>query len=463
VNKILAAAAAAVLLGAAAGVHAQQPPTSSPHGAPDSPRSIEQNQKAPSAGVIAGVADPRLASLLREVLERNPDLAALAARARAAVEKAPQVKALPDPVASLTAYLLTPETRVGPQYAMVSLSQKFPWFGKLSLKEQAALAGAAAAKARVEARRLMLVTESRKLAYELAFVAAETSEVEQDRTTLTHYEELARVRYATGAGLEQGVIKIQAEITRDDTRLLDIGTRRASLEARLNALRDRPDGRSLPELALPAPAEPKVTTEALRSVALARRPELSEADARIARAQCLIELAKKGYKPDITAGLRYTVVGRRRDPAGEAVPPEDNGKDVLGLFAGLNLPVHRAKLAAGVEEATQERLAAEASKRAIVAGIEGDLGDLTHRLDSTWQQLRLFEDVLSVQAEASLRSAEAGYTAGTLNALDLLDAERVLLQVRIATERSRTDLAEAQARLEGVIGAPLSHAMENSQ
>ncbi|MCG6963580.1 MAG: TolC family protein [Acidobacteria bacterium] len=462
-NKILAAAAAAVLLGAAAGVHAQQPPTSSPHGAPDAPTRLQQTPETPSFEVVGGIADPHLASLLQEVLERNPDVAALAASARAAAEKAPQVKALPDPTASLTAYLLTPETRVGPQYAMVSLSQKFPWFGKLSLKEQAALAGAAAARAGVEARRLSLVTEVRRLAYELAFVAAETTEVTKDRSTLTHYEELARVRYATGAGLEQGVIKIQAEITRDDTRLLDIGTRRSSLEARLNALRDRPDGTPLPKFTLPAPSQPKLVTAVLRSTALARRPELSEADARIAASERLIKLAKKGYKPDITAGLRYTLVGRRRDPAGEAVPPEDNGKDVLGLFAGINLPVHRAKLAAGVEEATQERLAAEASKRAVIARIEGNLGDLTHRLDSTWQQLRLFEDVLSVQAEASLRSAEAGYTAGTLNALDLLDAERVLLQVRIATERSRADFAEAQARLEGVIGAPLSQAMENER
>jgi outer membrane protein TolC len=47
-----------------------------------------------------------------------------------------------------------------------------------------------------------------------------------------------------------------------------------------------------------------------------------------------------------------------------------------------------------------------------------------------------------------------------LNALDLLDAERVLLEVRTGTERARADLAIALARLEGAIGAPLAAATE---
>ena len=63
--------------------------------------------------------------------------------------------------------------------------------------------------------------------------------------------------------------------------------------------------------------------------------------------------------------------------------------------------------------------------------------------------------MLGIQADQSLRSAEAGYAAGTLNSLDLLDAERVLLEVRTATERTRADYAIALARLEGAVGEPL--------
>ena len=72
------------------------------------------------------------------------------------------------------------------------------------------------------------------------------------------------------------------------------------------------------------------------------------------------------------------------------------------------------------------------------------------------EQVELYDEVLIVQASQSLQSAESAYAAGTADALDLLDAERVLLQVRIAAERVRTDFDRAVAKLEGVIAGPLA-------
>lgn len=417
---------------------------------------VETGGTSPAESIVAALGDVKLRLLAEDVLARNPGLAVLAAAARAAAQRAPQVKALPDPVLSLAAFVQTPETRVGPQYAMTTLSQRFPWFGKLSSREQAALANAAAARARVEAKKLELVTQVRRLAYELAFLDAEEREVKADRQTLAHYEELARARYASGVGIAQGVVKLQAEITRDDDRLLAIDTRRVSLAARVNALRDRPKGTPVPGFTLPPTIQKLGPVNSLRAQALANRPELAEANSLITAAERLTEVAKIDYKPDVTLGLSYSVLGKRSDRAGELNPPQDNGKDVVGLFGAINLPVHREKLAAGVEEAIQKRLGAEERKRSVIAGIEGDLADLTDRLALIRKRVRLFEDVLTSQALESLRSAEEAYAAGTLNALDLLDAERVLLQVRIAADRARTDFAVAEARLEGTIGTPLT-------
>jgi outer membrane protein TolC len=92
----------------------------------------------------------------------------------------------------------------------------------------------------------------------------------------------------------------------------------------------------------------------------------------------------------------------------------------------------------------------------VITQIEQTLNDLVQRLPLIWERVRLLEDQLSIQADQSLRSAEAGYAAGTSNALDLLDAERVLLDVRIASARARADYAIAVAQLEGAMGAPLS-------
>jgi cobalt-zinc-cadmium efflux system outer membrane protein len=408
-----------------------------------------------SSRVVASLPDATLRGLITEVLERNPRIAAAEARARAARLEAPQAAALPDPMLGATAYVSSPETRVGPQTFTGTLSQKLPWFGKLGLKEKAALQRADALAAQVEAQRLDLVTETRRLYYEIGFLDAWARVVTADRATLDHYELLARTRYASGVGIEQAVIKIQAEITKDDTRLLEISDRRAAVVAALNALRDQPQSTPVGPLALPGYGKATVDRAALRARALVLRPEMAGAESEIARADTEIALAQKEYKPDLTLAATYTNVGLRGDPAGIAAPPSDNGKDVFAISATINLPVHRGRLKAGLDQATELRRAADAGKRTVVTAIDGSLGELTERLSLTWQQLRLLRDVLAIQAEQSLRSAEGGYAAGTLGSLDLLDAERVLLDVRTSIERTRADYAIAVARLEGAVGEPV--------
>lgn len=417
---------------------------------------LRVSSSAPTDTVLEQLRGRPEHELLAEILERNPEIGALAAAQRAVAQRAPQARALPDPMAAVTAYLWRPETRVGPQRFMGSLSERFPWFGKLRLREQAALAESAAAGARLEAMRLRLVTEGRRLYDELAFLQDFERVVRDDRATLVHYEELARARYASGFGLEQSIVKVQAEITRDDARLLDIATRRASVFASVNALRDQPAGTPVEVSPLPEPRETPLDLERLRSRALAQRPEVVGAEASIARAQAMVGLARKERVPDVTLGLSYTSVGEREDAAGRLSPPPDNGKDVLALSGGINLPIWNRRLTAGIEEALQNEHQAQESKRAVVAGIERPLGDLLAKIPLTWQRLRLFEDVLVIQADQSLRSAEAGYSAGTLHALDLLDAERTLLEVRIQTSRTRADYDIALAELEGAVGAPVT-------
>lgn len=432
---------------------------------PMSPSS-EKPAPVPDAAdlVTNALEDPSLRAVVREALERNPSVAAAGARARAARHLAPQAKALPDPMIGATGYLSSPETRVGPQRLMATLSQRFPWFGKLGLREQAALQQAKAFDADVESRRLDLVTEVRRLVYEIAFLDAFRAVIQTDRETLIHYEQLARARYASGVGIEQGVIKIQAEITQDDNRLLDIATLRATLVASLNSLRDRPQETRIPAITLPPPmSETAPPLAALRARALEARPELDAADADIDRSDTLIELAQKDYKPDFTVGATYGLVSGRTDLVGGLMPPPDNGKDVFGISLSLNLPIKRGKLNAGLEQATELRLAAVERKRDVTSVIDGALGELVERLRLSGEQVQLFERVLLIQAEQSLRSAESGYAAGSLNSLDLLDAERVLLEVRTGTERARADHAVALARLEGVIGEPLGPETEGAE
>lgn len=412
----------------------------------------------PADELVAHLDDPALERLAAEALEQNPGVAAARARARAAWRVAPQVSVLPDPQAMVTAYLLEPETRVGPQRVGFSYSQRFPWAGTLGVRERAAVSEALAAEANVEAARLRVLTDVRRWHAELAFLAAEEELVREERAILVHFEELARSRYAAGIGLQQAPMKLQAEITRADLRLLQVERRRRTARAALNSLRDAPGDAPLVATRLPPAPESLPRLDDLRQAARARRPEVAAADAVIAATEARVELARKRGRPDLVLGVTYTVVGHRQDEPGRLNPPPDDGDDVLALNAGASLPVWRGKVRAGVQEAAERRQAAGHERQAVLAGIERELADLVGRFRTTRAQLELLDGVLVLQADQALDSVLAAYTAGSADALDLLDSERVLFQVRLAAERARTDLAVTAAQLEGATGRPLDAA-----
>lgn len=448
-NRTLARLGAGPLLLVALALPAEADPTPTP-------------PPAPADELVAGL-DDATAALAAEVLERNPDVARARARAVAAELRAPQLRSLDDPMAALTLFLLPPETRVGPQRFTVSVSQKFPWFGKLALREQAALYRAAAARAELEAERLRVLTEARSRLAELWFLDRHLEIAGEEREHLVRHEEAARARYTAGMGPQQWVVKIQAEITRAEERLLEIERRRWSVLAAINALRDRPADAPVDAPEPPVPAAPEWRLDELRELAERSKPELHAAAARVAARSAEVELAAKNFRPDFTVGVGYTFVDRRQDDPGRANPPPDNGDDVLALSAGVNLPVRRGRLEAALEESLELRRMEEAAERRVRSEIERELGDHAARVPLLHRQWTLLQEVLLAQAEEALRSAEAGYAAGTLGALDLLDAEHVLFQVRTSAARTRADHQLFQARLEAAAAAPLDQASPRSE
>jgi outer membrane protein TolC len=409
----------------------------------------------PADRLLQSIANTELRALISETLERNPGVARAQAQARAADLRAPQVRALPDPVAGVTAWLSGPETRTGPQVLTLSWVQALPWLSKFDLKEQAELLESSAQHFDVEASRLALVTSVRRLYYELAFLA-QYKEITQDYLDhLRQHEEISQSRYATGTGASQGVIKIQAEITLADSLLLDIDQRRIDLEAQINHLRDRAASSVILPAVLPAGVEIPSDFQVLREAAEESRPEVTAADARIAAAEARIKLADKENRPNFMVGLTYTFVNPREDQAGMLNPPEGNGDDIFGIQGGVSVPIWRKRLKSGAQEASELDLSAREAKRDILSGIESALGDLVQRIPLTWQQLRLLEDILILQAEESVQSVQSGYVSGALNALDLLDAEHVLFKADTAIARAQADYAIRLAQLEGEVGGPL--------
>jgi outer membrane protein TolC len=398
--------------------------------------------------------NPQLEALIEEALDRNPVIRQAFARYQASLRRMPQVSSLPDPMLNITQYLRSPETRVGPQTTMLSLSQKFPWFGKLSDKKNIAAKEAAASGYLYEAERAEIVKQVKTAYHSLGYVDRAIKITEEDLSVLEHYETLAQARYQQGIGLQQAVVKLQAEITRDQNRLEGLKSRRVDLEAVLNSLRDMPSRSPIGEIPRQDRPRVEIDLDELYQVGRSNRPEVHAALLQIERNEKRILLARRNYWPDFTVGAGFTNVLGRSDPAGLLNPPDQNGKNIFSITVGANIPLSRGRYDAAVAEAAEDKIAAREGYRSIVNSIEASVRSVGFRIETLERRISLFENTLLPQAEQALRSTEAAYSTGTLGVLDLLDSERVLLEVRLGLAELDSNYMKSLAEMERAIGAP---------
>ena len=396
-------------------------------------------------------AAPELRTYVTAAVARNPAVLESHARYEAARQRVPQVTALPDPVVSFTQALRRVETRVGPQLNSVMLTQTFPWFGTLELRGRIALLGATALYHRYQAARRDVVARVKEAYYDLAYVDAVLGLAREEQSLLEHYETLARARYATGQGLQQAVIRLQAEITRVVDRRHRLERQRATLAAHLNTLRDRPAEEPVPAVAPLVRPAVEIDREELYRLGNRHRHELQAAAALIEGSERSIELAEKSARPGFTASVGVTNVGRRDDPAG-LPPPPDNGKNAVTVSLGVSLPLWSAKYRAGVTQANDELRARTRRRAAARNAMEMEVQDAIVRLETLHRQIDLLDAVLIPQTEEALRATETAYETGQLGVLELLDGDRTLIDVRSMRARYLSDLLISLTALERAIG-----------
>lgn len=412
----------------------------------------------PVQELIFSTGNPAIQALLQDIYNVNPELARARAAARGDAERPAQVRALPDPTLGIAAFLLPPETRTGPQRLSATFGQRIPYKGKRRLREDAARQNEAASRALAEELALRKISEARRLLVRLAYLEQAEAIVQHDLSTLAEFEEISRARYATGSGIAQAVIKLQAEITRARTRLLTLAEQRAGYLATLNALRARPASEEFPSLALGSPRAVLPASDLLHELAVSRSPRVQQMRERIRLAGTKLSLARKEYRPDLSVGMTYTLVDRRGDQPGILFPPPGNGDDILSVAATINLPIRRKRLDAGVRQALEARNEAEHALSGVVLELDRELADHLARYPLLVEQWHLLEAVLYPQAAEALESARYGYETTRIDLLDLLDAERVLLEVRLGVLRAVTEMDILIVDLERTIAGPLPEA-----
>ncbi|MDP6543401.1 MAG: TolC family protein [Phycisphaerae bacterium] len=376
----------------------------------------------------------------------NPELAAAFNTWKADLQQIPQVTALPDPRFTYQYYIQQVETRVGAQKQALSVSQTFPWLGKLRLRGDAAAQTANASYQRFRQEKLKLFYQVQDAYSEYCYLAKAVEITKQNAKLLEHIETIARIRYKTAAAGHPDIIRIQVELGKLADRVSTLDELRKPVAARLNAALNRPA--DMPVSVLKEPAAGPIDLAGLDELLVKNNPEVAALDRQIAAAKIKIELARKDYYPDVTLGMSYidtaTSTGGRN--------PSGDGADPVIAMVSINLPIWREKLDAGLRQAQFRRRAAVQRRAARLNSLQSQVRLIAYRYSDAQRKIGLYRDTLLPKARQAMTATDAAYRGGKGSFLDLIDAQRILLEFEITLHRAVANRAQRLAELEMVTG-----------
>jgi len=381
--------------------------------------------------------EPRieLRSLVREALENNPDIRAAQQRWVAAKAVIPQVKTLPDPLINLG------YDQVEERGVTYGFSQEIPFPGKLRLRGEVATREAERVEQEYLAVPLRIIARLKEAFYDLAFVHRSIETVEKNRRVLLDFAQTAEARYAVGRGVQQDIFRAQTEVSRLLGRLATLEQRKASLQAEINRLLNRPPAAPL---GIPQPLQMRPLRRPLEdfTVLVEQASPLLQAQYKsVERGDQNIALARREFLPDFSVSAG----GVRNETA------RKNGYQVM---LGIKVPLYYAtKQREAVREALASREAAVQDAHAVRQELLFRIQDNVVQAQRAERLIALFTDAILPQARLTLEAAQAGYAVGKVDFLTLLSSLLTLQDNELELHGEITEHEKALARLEEVIGS----------
>jgi outer membrane protein, heavy metal efflux system len=247
----------------------------------------------------------------------------------------------------------------------------------------------------------------------------------------------ARDRIAAG-GAQQDLLKAQIEQRLAENELTAMEAELAQMRAMLNGMLARPGDaplgvpKSLPEARLLP-----VDDAGLLALAAEKNPDLKRLATEVKGRSDAIELARLAYYPDYTPQLSLN----------------GTASQALGMMAMLptNLPMIRGQILEA--EAMEKSSAAMLRQAQVEKGAEVVANLLALR--NAERQVDFFGKIVLPRARDALTAARQDYAAGRVNFGELIEANRLLLQIRQLVADARMEREKRLAGIEALVAVDL--------
>lgn len=398
------------------------------------------------AGDQMTVPSMLLSDLIKEALARNPELVAAQRQWEASSQRIAQARALDDPSLSVQWWNAPQSFNLGrAENTIIGLSQKFPFPGKLALREEVASRSAGITEQALRVKERDLIARVKGAYYDLFLDHKAIQIYHEQIDLLRQFVEITTAKFRAGKGSQVDVLKAQVELYTLHQQLPVLEQRRDTAQGKVNMLLDRD-----PRFPLGLPEGPREERfdkdlEDLYRVAATARPELKAADLAVQRNEQSRALALREYYPDFNVAVQRF--------------QNFQANDGFGTYVAMNIPFafwSKPKYDAAVQEAAAATAAARADLHTLENLTRFQIRDLLAKVRASWEVAVLYRTTVLPQAEQGVEAARAGYRAGRTGFLDLIEADRAWRGFQLEYYRALVEREHRWAELEQVVGADLN-------
>jgi len=404
--------------------------------------------------------DPALNALVEQALQANTDLRVAAANLQKAMAQARQVDAERGPHAEVSAAMqrarfsgesfLLPEelpvTNIGDEG--FSVSYQLDLFGKLKRGEEAAAANTEAVEAAGNLARITVAAETVRSYMQIC--AANHAYRVQDQQLALQKKQLELTQRLNVAGRVQttDVLRAQSQVDSMAASLPHWQAEHDAAQYKLNMLLGRVAATALPDQVSHCAVEPQLAQliplgdgRAL----LQRRPDVQQAERRLAQATAAIGVATAALYPSITLGASAGYTGVLED-----LGQGNTARFGIGPLISWSIPDSGAR--ARVSAATADSVAALAHFDGVVLNA---LREVESSLSSYGKDLQRLTLLRSARDQAKLAAEQNRrlYQAGRSPYLSSLDADRTQVSAESALVSAQSQLAQDQVNLFLALGS----------
>jgi len=388
-----------------------------------------------------------LAEVTRVVRENNPAIKEAEHRWRAAFQRVRQAYAWDDPRVAgesrVRRFVDVPPNAFADQ--TLGIEQLIPITGKNLVRGR--IAATEAFSAFQEARRTQLdvIAKARATYFQLANAYDQLEINSKNLTSLKQIADISRFRYEAGLETAANALIAETDYSKLQEARRDLERNLSDAQSQLNTVMNRD---AFAPLGPPVGATVTVvefSTSRLRAIAVAQRPEVQMARAKIDSEKSKLQLAHRAWIPDPA----LMVKGQRYNDAAEAVSELDAG-------VSFTIPwVNPAKYSAGVREARANLAAADQGLEREQKEAFRLLRDQLAKIETFHHHVELFGDKLVPQAQQAFEATRLSYESGKATFLDWITAQRNLRDIEAMGREHLAHYQMAVAELEAVIGADI--------